>query len=377
MNLALTQDQQLIRESVLDYLAGAYDFNVHLARKVSGKGVDAARWKDVSELGWLGINVNEAEGGIGGQALEAWALMEGIGAHLFIEPVLASAILSAPILAQAAASSSLAREVLTHLLEGKLSVALAYAETERGYDPQATACTASLGQNGQYQLQGRKVLVQDGADATWIIVPARLATSASPAGELGLFLVRGDAPGVTRERTQMIDGSYAADVNLNAVSVDASALILADAQPVLTAAMRRGIAAQCAEAVGAMRAAIALCRGYMHERRQFGRSLVDFQALQHRFVDMTIAYERALSMSLLAAALINEAADDALLEQELSRVKVVVGRAARKVGGDAIQIHGGMGMTMEYPVGHYYRKLLLCDFQFGTADEHLALLMNG
>lgn len=374
MNLVLTEEQQLIRDSVHDYLTGSYDFSAHSARLESKTGLDASRWNDIAQLGWLGVNVSEEAGGIGGKAMDAWVVMEGLGASLCFEPVLSTAVLSAPILEHAAKSSDTAGKVLAQVLDGKSSVALAYSESARGLGTFDLATVAEPVADGGYRINGKKVLVPDGASVQWIIVPARIGSAAD--GDIGLFLVSGEAVGLTREGAPMLDGSWAADITLDNVMVDAQAVLGKPeaGRGMLKQALRRAVSAQCAEAVGAMRAALAICKSYLQERRQFGKSLAEFQVLQHRFVDMCMAYERAYSMSLLAVSCVDAPSPESDLD--LSRAKVIVGKAARKVGGDAIQVHGGMGMTYEYPIGHYYRKLLLCDVQFGSADEHLQHLMQ-
>ncbi|NYT61653.1 acyl-CoA dehydrogenase family protein [Alcaligenaceae bacterium] len=374
MNLVLTQEQQLIRDSVHDYLAGSYDFSAHFAQLDSKTALDAGRWNDMAQLGWLGINVSEGAGGIGGTAMDAWVVMEGLGASLCCEPVLSTAVLSAPLLETAAKNSAEAGKVLAQVLDGKTSVAFAHAESAWGTDFFDLDTVAEPLADGGYRISGKKTLVPGGAGAQWLIVPARIHGAAN--GDIGLFLVSGEASGLTRVGAPMLDGSWAADLVLDQVTVDVQAVLcLPEAgRGMLKQVMRRAISAQCAEAVGAMRAALAICKSYLLERRQFGKSLAEFQVLQHRYVDMCIAYERAYSMSLLAVDCVDAPTSESDLD--LSRAKVVVGQAARKIGGDAIQVHGGMGMTYEYPIGHYYRKLLLCDVQFGSADEHLQSLME-
>ncbi|MCY1280065.1 Acryloyl-CoA reductase (NADH) [compost metagenome] len=372
MNLTLSDEQQMIRDSVRDYFNDAYDFTAHVARIRQRRGVDAGHWQRMAGLGWLGLAVPQDAGGLGAGPEEAMLLMEGAGAALCIEPLLATAVLAAPLLAAAHAPGSVAAGALQGAMEGRHSLALAWTESHHGFAPLDVQTRAEPDAGGGYRLSGSKVLVDNGGDADWIIVPARTGAEG-----ISLFLVRGDAPGLTRTAVPMVDGSWAADLSLNGVVVDAAHLVgqRGEGAAALRAAVYRGLAANCAEALGAMGRAIEICRGYLHERQQFGKPLSAFQALQHRWVDMLIAEERARSMTLLAAIRAREGRfDDPDAVRDLHLAKLVVGRSARFVGAQAIQLHGGMGMAYEYPIGHCYRKLLNCDAAFGTPDDHLAML---
>ncbi|MEJ8821276.1 acyl-CoA dehydrogenase family protein [Variovorax humicola] len=387
MNFTLSDEQTMIRDSVRDYFEGAYDFAAHAQRVRQRRGLDPARWQAMAELGWLGLAVPQDAGGLGAGAQEAMLLMEGAGAALCIEPLLATAVLAAPLLAGAV---GVAAQVLPAVLAGQQSLALAWAESHHGFDPLAVRTTVQRQAEGGFVLHGHKVLVDNGGDADWIVVPARAmaatnktgiqAPGDAPQDRLGgisLFLVPGNARGLTRVSVPMVDGAWAADLSLDGVALDAGHLIGAWGQggAALRAAVYRGLAANCAEALGAIGRAIGQCRSYLHERRQFGQPLANFQALQHRFADLLIAEERARSMTLVAAIRAHEGRfDDPESLRDLSLAKLTVGRAARLVGAQAIQLHGGMGMACEHPVGHCYRKLLACDAAFGTPDEHVALL---
>lgn len=370
MNLSLSDEQRMIRESVFDYFNASYDFDKHLARLGQGQAPDATRWRMMAELGWLGLSVSDDANGMGMGPQETMLLMEGVGASLNVEPLMATSVLAAPILAATQQSGDAARKALEAVLAGNASLALAWTESAEGFRPldvQATAETA----DGGFALSGQKVLVENGADATWIIVPARSAQG------LALLLVDGNAAGLQRTAVSMADGTWCADLRFGRVHVPAGHCLAqgTHAEALLLRAIYRGLAASCAQALGAMDRALAICRSYLHERSQFGQPLARFQVLQHRYVDMLIATERARSMTLLAAIRADEAgAGDADAQRDLSLAKLTVGRSARFVGGQAIQVHGGMGMAYEYPIGHYYRKLLCCDASFGSQDDHLSLL---
>ncbi len=372
MNLTLSDEQEMIRDSVLDYFSGAYNFDTHLARIQQQCGIDTQRWKNMAELGWLGLNVPDEAGGLGAGPEEAMLLMEGSGAALCVEPLLATAVLAAPLLASMAPGSA-SSDVLAGTIEGRYSLALAWSEAAHGFEPLSVQTTAVRNASGSFSLSGQKVLVDNGGDADWLIVSARTDDGIS------MFLVPGNAAGLSKTPVRMLDGSWSADVSLDQVEVDASHLIgeLGEGGPLLLAAVYRGLAASCAEALGAMRRSLEICREYLHERQQFGKPLVAFQALQHRYVEMLIAEERARSMTLLAAIRAREGGfTDPETLRDLSLAKLTVGRSARMIGGNAIQLHGGIGMAYEYPIGHYYRKLLSCDAAFGSQDDHLALLAD-
>ncbi|MNX38985.1 Acryloyl-CoA reductase (NADH) [compost metagenome] len=366
MNLNLSDEQEMIRASVFDYFSSAYGFDRHLER-LGQPGRCAAAWQAMGELGWLGLTVPQEDGGLGLGAQEAMLLMEGAGAALNTEPLLASAILAAPLLAGSAAGSP-AAQALQAAIAGQVSLALAWTESDRGFAPLQIKARAE--HDGQaWRLSGRKVLVDNGADADWLVVAAR--------GEAGLalFLVEAGGDGVTRAGAPMADGSRSADIVFDNALATACLASGPATETQLLQAVYRGLAATCAEALGAMERTLEICRDYLHERSQFGKPLAALQVLQHRFVDMLIATERARSMTLLAAIRADEAATgDTEARRDLSLAKLTVGRSARHVGGQAIQLHGGMGMAYEYPVGHYYRKLLCCDTAFGSQDDHLALL---
>lgn len=370
MNLNLSEEQEMIRASVFDYFSTAYGFDRHLERLAQSEPADRAAWQAMGELGWLGLTVPHNGGGLGLGPQETMLLMEGAGAALCTEPLLASAVLAAPLLAGAAAGSPAAL-ALEAAIAGQASLALAWTESDRGFAPLQIDTRAERDGQG-WRVSGRKTLVDNGAQADWLVVTAH--------GEAGLalLLVQAGADGLTRAGAPLADGTHSADLVFQNTPVAACLASGQDAETLLLRAVYRGLAASCAAALGAMERSLEICRDYLHERSQFGKPLAALQVLQHRYVDMLIAAERARSMTLLAALRADEAAaGDAEARRDLSLAKLTVGRSARHVGGQAIQLHGGMGMAYEYPIGHYYRKLLCCDAAFGSQDDHLALLSEG
>lgn len=370
MNFNLSESQQLVRDSVYDYLNDNYDFNTHL-KQLDGEGTAKSnQWQAMAELGWLSIGLTEDQGGLGGGALDSWALLESYGTSLCPEPVLSSAIICAPMLAESSATS--ASSVLEQLTSGQARVALAHTEsTQYHVNDRIQTIAKKVGDN--YQLTGKKIVVPDGGSAEFVIIPALLSEQNN---ELGLFLVSTSSTGLNKTVLPMADGSSAADFVLNELSLTADDVLFsgAEATQQLELALARAMAGQAAAAVGAMRAVLDITRQYLHDRAQFGRPLSSFQALQHRYADMVIAYERAYSMSILAANCVDSYASEASAQSDLHRAKVVIGQSAHFIGGQGIQLHGGMGMTQEYPVGHYYRKLLLTDTFYGSHQAHLRAL---
>ncbi|MYN14261.1 acyl-CoA dehydrogenase [Pusillimonas sp. TS35] len=366
MNLTLSDEQEMIRASVFDYFSSAYAFERHLDRLGRQQWPDATAWKAMGELGWLGLTVPESDGGLGLGPQEAMLLMEGAGAALNTEPLLSTAVLGAPLLAGEPAAA----HALQAAIAGDASLALAWAESDQGFAPLRIE-TRAVQDGSTWRVSGHKILVDNGAHADWLIVSARHEDG------IVLLLIDAHSDGLTRQGAPLADGSHSADLAFDNVAAVACLADASRAESLLLRAVYRGLAASCAEALGAMDKALQICRDYLHERSQFGKPLAAQQALQHRYVDMLIATERARSMTLLAAIRADAAAaGDPEACRDLSLAKLTVGRSARHVGGQAIQLHGGMGMAYEYPIGHYYRKLLCCDASFGSQDDHLSLVAN-
>lgn len=373
MNLQLSEDQILIQRSVQDYFARAHDFDGYLKALEGGQPSGTPAWHDMTEMGWLGMLVPEDAGGMGFGPQEAMLVMEGVGNALLLEPLLPTSVLCAPLLARSGATD-LAATVLDSCLQGREVLTLAWEETSTSWqDPWRIDARVS-GDGPAVSLTGRKRLAAHGSLATWLLVSAR-----DPQGSPSLWLVDRKNAGVAVTPVRMVDGSHAADIEFEQVRLAAGNLIATGhaAELALRSSLFRGLAATCAVALGAMEAVLRITRQYLHERRQFGRPLADFQALQHRFADMSIAAERARSMTCLAAIRADAAAaGDVSAQRDLSMAKFVVGESSRLVGGQGIQLHGGMGMAYEYPVGHYYRRMLALEPCFGSSNEHLVFLSD-
>jgi pimeloyl-CoA dehydrogenase small subunit len=374
MDFDLDEGQRLLRQSVDRLIAEEYDFEQRKRYAAEPPGYSLARWAQYAELGLLGLPFPEAAGGIGGGAVETMIVMEAFGRGLVLEPYLATVILGGGALRLAGSAAQL-QALIPELAAGKLRLAFAHGERQARYELADVATTAKPAPGGGFVLNGEKAVVLHGDSADRLIVSARTAGGEREARGISLFLVEAAAPGVAIRGYPTVDGLRAAEIAFRDVKLPPDALLgpRDEALPVIEAVTDLGIAAIAAEAVGAMSALHALTVEYLRMRRQFGVPIGTFQALQHRAVDMLVALEQARSMAYLATMMAG-AEDAAERRRALSAAKVQIGRSARFVGEQAIQLHGGIGMTMEYKAGHYFKRLGMIDTLFGDADHHLALV---
>jgi len=376
MDFALTDEQRLLQDSVERLFADRYGFD---ARKRYGQepgGFSHELWGRYAELGLLGLPFNEQYGGTAGGPVETMIVMEQIGRALALEPYLATVVLGGGFL-RLGGSEKMRAELLPRITSGELMVAFAHAERQARYDLADVATKARRDGPG-FVLDGAKTLVLHGDSAKKFVVSARLSGERNSRDGLALFLVDTAAPGASTRGYGTVDGQRAAEVTLNNVRVDAAAAIgePGNAFPLIERIADQAIAALAAEAVGAMAAMHETTVDYMKTRKQFGVTIGSFQALQHRAAEMLIAVEQARSMAMLATMM---AAEDDVRErrQAISAAKVQIGRSGRIVSHGAIQIHGGIGMTMEAKVGHYFKRVTTIDTLFGDADHHLDLVAAG
>jgi pimeloyl-CoA dehydrogenase small subunit len=373
MDFDLSEEQRLLQDSVGKLIADEYDFEQRKAYAKEPAGWSLARWAQYAELGLLGISFPETLGGSGGSAVETMIVMEAFGRGLVLEPYLATVVLGGGVLRRAG-SAAQQRELVPAIAAGKLRLAFAHGERQARYDL-ADVATAARSSGGGWVLSGRKAVVLHGDSADRLIVSARTAGAQRETSGISLFLVDATAAGVTVQGYPTVDGLRAAEIELQDVKVGPDALIGEKdrALPVVEQAIDAGIAAVAAEAVGAMTAMHEITVDYLKTRKQFGVAIGAFQALQHRAVDMLVALEQARSMAYLATMMAEET-DAAERRRAISAAKVQIGRSARFVGQQAIQLHGGIGMTMEYKIGHYFKRVSMIDTLFGDADHHLALV---
>ncbi len=370
MNFDLSEEQQLLADSLKRYLANEYTMDARSKIVDSPTGWSEKVWAAFAEMGLLGVPFAEEHGGFGGSAVDVMLVMEALGEGLVVEPYLVNVGLGGRLIARAG-SEAQRKRILPPLIQGKHR--LAFAHTERGarYDlghVQARAKKSGVG----YTLEGEKRAVLAGASADTLIVSARTSGGATDPAGVSLFLVERSAPGVTVKEYRTIDELRAADVWLSDVSVPAEARLGDEgrALPLVEDAADYATALLCAEAVGATRFANEATLEYLKTRRQFGVPIGSFQALQHRMVDMVISYEQARSMAYLACVKV-DTAPPAERRHAVSAAKIKVADACRHVSQEAVQLHGGMGMTEELKISHTFRRLTMIGQTFGDAEHHL------
>jgi pimeloyl-CoA dehydrogenase small subunit len=370
MDFDLSDEQRLLRESVDRFILDRYGFEARRGYRAEPGGWSRPVWAQLAELGLLGLPFSEQDGGFGGGPVEIALVMEAFGRGLVIEPYLATVVMGGALLRHLASPEQRAR-LVPEIAAGER--VLAYAQVERQSRYSLVDVTTRAERDGNaWRLSGAKTLVLHGDAANTLLVTARTAGEHRDRHGIGLFLVPADAAGVSRRAYPTQDGMRAADIELR----DAQAEALGDpgeALPGLEHAQDEILAAICAEAVGVMQVMHELTIEYMKTRQQFGRPIGENQALQHRAVDMYVSLEQARSMSLFATMMASET-DLVERQRAMHAAKVQIGRSGRHVGQEAVQLHGGIGMTMEYALGHYFKRMTMIERGFGDTDLHLAAL---
>ena len=370
MNFSLNEEQRLLTDSVERFVRENCSLDQHRALVSSELGYSERSWRQMADLGWLGIDVPEAYGGIGGGPVETMVLMEAFGAGLVLDPYFPSVVLGGNLVAMAG-SEAQKQAILPALVAGELKLAFAWVEAQAGYDLFDVETMAER-RDGGYVMNGAKGVVLGAATADKLIVSARTTGGSRDRDGIGLFLVDHGASGVKLRDYRTVDGLRAAEVAFENVTVGDDA-VLGDprgALPVIEAVAERAIVALCAEAVGAMDVIVRSTAEYLKIRKQFGRPIGTFQVLQHQFTDMLIGSEEARSMMYVATLRLGER-DAGLRAKAVSGAKHLIGRHGRLIGQRAIQLHGGMGMTEEMSVGHYFKRLTMIDVMFGDEAYHL------
>jgi alkylation response protein AidB-like acyl-CoA dehydrogenase len=371
MDFSLAEERRLLQDTVRRYLAAEYTFESRRARVASDEGYSRQTWRQFAEMGWLGVSIREEDGGVGGDAFDTLLLMEAFGRALVVEPYLSSVVLGAGILADTGNAEQRAAW-LPAVAAGEKLLAFAHAEPAARYAASHVETKAARDGAG-WRLDGFKSVVLNAATADALVVSARTAGGSRDAAGVSLFLVDRKAPGVTLRAYATQDGGRAADVRLEGVRVGDDARLgnAGEALEAIERAIDRANAALCAEALGIVDALNAATLEYLKTRRQFGQPIGRFQALQHRMADMTIKASEARSMAIVAAAALRN--PDALeRKRRVSAAKALVGQAARFVGEQAIQLHGGIGVTDELIVSHWFKRLTMINATFGDSDFHLA-----
>jgi alkylation response protein AidB-like acyl-CoA dehydrogenase len=363
MEFDLTDEQRMLQEGAERFLQESYSFDHRRVTLAGATRCDDSTWRSFAELGWLALLTPEEYGGLGAGPFESVLLAEAMGRRLVVEPFATTAVLCARLI-ERGSNEALRNDLLPRLAEGKLRVALAALEPGRGYELTNPATRARRTGAG-YVLNGAKLLVQDEPAAQ------RLIVSASTDEGVALFAVDKDLPGVTARAYPLIDGRLAADVDFVDVQLPVSAILCnaASAPNVLDEALDRLRVFEVAEALGAMEAVMEQSAEHLRNRKQFGQPLAAFQALQHRAAEMFVEVQE--TRSALYHALAHREAPTAQRNAAVSSAKVVASEAGRVVGGQGIQLHGGVGMTDEYQVGHFFKRLLVLEKSWGDVDFHL------
>ena len=370
MNFDFSEEQVMLRDSVARFVQDDYDFDTRRAIAESETGINRDFWQTFAELGWLSVPFAEEHGGFGGDAVDVMVMMEELGKGLVVEPYLATVLMFGGLL-QRGGSESQQHEYIPRVIDGSLLGAFAYVERQSRFELADVKTTAAKSADG-FTLSGEKVVVLNGANADYAIVSARTSGEQFDEQGVSLFLVALDADGVSRTSYRMMDGQLVANITFDNVALAADSLVgeLDNAMPLIEALVQDVIVALGAEAVGIMGQLNAKTLEYTKTREQFGVAIGTFQALQHRMVDTFMSYEQAKSLLYRAVCAQAEGSDDA--ERSVHALKVMIDRAGTHIYSEAIQLHGGMGLTDELDIGHYAKRLMMINATFGNGDYHQA-----
>ena len=370
MNFDLSEEQQLLKDSVERFVSDNYDLDTRQTLSKNDAGFSDTYWQTMAELGWLGVTVPEAHGGFGGNQADTMVLMEAFGQGLVLEPFFASAILGTRAIVSGG-SAGLQSKLLPDMVSGSCQLGLAYAEEQSRFDLE-DVITRATAQDSGFVISGHKSMVQHGGSADQLVVSTRTSGGQRDENGITLFLVDTKAEGVTVESFPTVDGQQASEVTFENVYVSADNMLgeLDQGFTLLQDIAIDGILALAAEAVGAMEILYKDTVAYTQEREQFDHSLADFQVLQHRMVDMFMEYEQCKSMLYRATLEVVQNGRDAM--RTVHALKYMVGKVGTFIGENAVQLHGGMGVTEELRIGHYFKRLLVIDAQFGNSDHHLS-----
>tara|TARA_R110002020_G_scaffold309301_2_gene525267 strand:+ start:95736 stop:96890 length:1155 start_codon:yes stop_codon:yes gene_type:complete len=368
MDFNFTEEQTMIRDSLSRLIREQYDFDTRRKVVASKDGWRPEMWAQFAELGLLMAPFSEEDGGLGGGPIDAMVVMEEFGKGLVVEPYLPSVVCGGGFLKRG--NDAQKAEYLGGIMSGEAIFAFAYAEPRGRYNLADLETTAKKDGSG-FVLNGHKAVVIGAPWATHFVVTARTSGDRRDAKGVTVFVVAKDAKGVSTRDYPTVDGRRASEVYFENVAVSADAVIgeVDNGLPLVELVTDEAIAALCAEACGAMKVAHAMTVEYSRNRKQFGTAIGKFQVLQHRMVDMFMEHEQSVSMTYMATLKLDE--DAVTRKKAASAAKVRIGQGGRYVGQQAIQIHGGMGMTDEMAVGHYFKRLTMIDAEFGNVDHHL------
>ena len=370
MNFDLSDEQQMLQDSAQRFVQKDYTFEHRRKLAAHGGGFSRDMWRAFGEMGWLGVAVPEAFGGLGFTPVESALIAEQFGRGLVLEPYVMCGVFPAALVTRCA-SGKQRDELLAEIISGETLIAVAHSEREARGVVSHVSMTAKQAQDGAWRLDGHKTLVVGATMADRLIVVARVAGGVRDAAGLGLFVVDPHAAGVTLEPYRLLDGTPAADLVLASVTVEAKAVIGTPGEALkgLLAAVDEAIVASCAELVGDIDDTVELTAEYLKTRKQFGVPIGSFQALQHRIADMAIDAMQARATLHRALKALSD--DNGTRSVEVSGCKAQTIRSGKFVTQQGIQLHGGYGITDEYKVGHHYRRVLIVDALFGNMEYHL------
>ena len=377
MDFNFSSEQEQLRDTVNRLIEREYEFNKQRHAIIqSAAGYSEKVWASMAEIGLLGIGIDEAHGGFGGNAIDTMIVMEALGRSLVVEPYLATVVLGANLI-QLAGSDAQKSSLLPQIVAGRLKLAFAYSETGTRYDLKRIA-TVARKEGAGYVLNGEKIIVLHGNIADKIIVSVATAGALHDGQGMALFLVDAKTSGLNITGYRTIDNQRAANFHFDNVRVSADAMLGSseDNLAIVEQVMDIATTALIAESVGAMEALQKSTLEYLKTRRQFGVPIGKFQALQHRMVDMLMYVEQSRSMAYLAAVKV-QSNDVAERQRVVSAAKNAIGRYGRLIAQEAVQMHGGMGITDELSASHYFRRLTAIDATFGDADHHLSRFAAG
>jgi pimeloyl-CoA dehydrogenase small subunit len=370
MDFSFSEEQTLLQDSIEKFIQNDYAFEARQKVVKNEQGFSSENWKTFAELGWLGVPFPEADGGFGGKAIEAMIMAEQFGRGLVVEPFLATVVLAGGAL-KIAGTAAQKEKYLAGVIDGSLQGALAYAEPQGRFNLADLTTTADKQGDG-YVINGYKAVVLNGPAADFLVISARTGGGQRDADGVSLFVVAADAEGVGRRNYPTVDAFQAAEITFDNLKVGADALIGEEGKglTVIEQVVDEGILAVGSEAVGCMEVLYKATVEYCKTREQFGQPIGKFQVLQHRMVDMFMEHEQSKSLMYMAAMRMDEGYGPEA-QKAVSAFKVQVGKSGRFVGQSAVQLHGGMGMTDELNVGHYFKRLTMVDTLFGNVDFHL------
>jgi alkylation response protein AidB-like acyl-CoA dehydrogenase len=370
VDFSFSDEQSLLKDSVERFIQNDYAFDARQKLVKTEQGFSPKNWKTYAELGWLGIPFAEADGGFGGGPIETMLIMEQFGRGLVVEPFVPTVILAGGMI-RIAGNRAQKEKYLARIVDGSLQGAFAFAEPQGRFNLADLTTTATKTDSG-YVLNGHKAVVLNGPSADVLVVSARTAGQQRSRGGITLFLIEKGAAGLTRRDYPTVDALRASEVHLADVAVPKSAVLgrVGRGIDVIEQAIDEATLAIGAEAVGCMEVLYKATVEYCKTRVQFGQPIGKFQVLQHRMVDMFMEYEQSKSLMFMAAMRLAEGYGPEA-QKAVSAFKVQVGKSGRFVGQNAVQLHGGMGMTEELSVGHYFKRLTMIDTMFGNVDHHL------